>query len=77
MQRSYSPVIVTTSVFGILPNAQEPLEALIIPSERLRALMIAEAELGERNMRALIWRRVAILEAGYRRTDYPWSRRER
>jgi thioredoxin reductase (NADPH) len=45
-------------------NAQEPLEALIIPSERLRALMIAEAELGERNMRALIWRRVAILEAG-------------
>jgi thioredoxin reductase (NADPH) len=45
-------------------NAQEPLEALIIPSERPRALMIAEAELGERNMRALIWRRVAILEAG-------------
>jgi thioredoxin reductase (NADPH) len=44
-------------------TAQEPAEALIIPSERLRALMIAEAELGERIMRALILRRVAILEA--------------
>ena len=44
--------------------AQEPVEALIIPSERLRALMIAEAELGERIMRALILRRVAILQAG-------------
>jgi len=43
--------------------AQEPVEALIIPSERLRALMIAEAELGERIMRALILRRVALLEA--------------
>jgi thioredoxin reductase (NADPH) len=43
--------------------AQEPAEALIIPSERLRALMIAEAELGERIMRALILRRVAILQA--------------
>ena len=44
--------------------AQEPGEALIIPPERLRALMIAEAELGERIMRALILRRVAILERG-------------
>jgi thioredoxin reductase (NADPH) len=44
--------------------AHEPVEALIIPSERLRALMIAEAELGERIMRALILRRVAILQAG-------------
>ncbi len=44
--------------------AQEPVEALLIPSERLRALMIAEAELGERIMRALILRRVAILQAG-------------
>ena len=40
------------------------MEALIIPPERLRALMIAEAELGERIMRALILRRVAILQAG-------------
>jgi len=44
--------------------AQEPIEALIIESERLRALMVAEAELGERIMRALILRRAAILEAG-------------
>ena len=44
-------------------TAQEPVEALIIPSDRLRALMIAEAELGERIMRALILRRVAILQA--------------
>jgi thioredoxin reductase (NADPH) len=44
--------------------AQEPVETLIIPPERLRALMIAEAELGERIMRALILRRVAILQAG-------------
>jgi thioredoxin reductase (NADPH) len=44
--------------------AQEPVQALIIPPERLRALMIAEAELGERIMRALILRRVAILQAG-------------
>ena len=44
--------------------AQEAVEALIIPPERLRALMIAEAELGERIMRALILRRVAILQAG-------------
>ena len=44
--------------------AQQPTEALIIPPERLRALMVAEAELGERIMRALILRRVAILETG-------------
>ncbi len=44
--------------------AQEPVQALIIPPERLRALMIAEAELGERIMRALILRRMAILQAG-------------
>jgi thioredoxin reductase (NADPH) len=44
--------------------AQEPVEALIIQPARLRALIIAEAEPGERIMRALILRRVAILEAG-------------
>ena len=45
-------------------TAEEPVVALIIPPERLRALMIAEAELGERVMRALILRRVAILQSG-------------
>jgi thioredoxin reductase (NADPH) len=45
-------------------TAEEPVKALIIPPERLRALMIAEAELGERIMRALILRRVALLQSG-------------
>jgi thioredoxin reductase (NADPH) len=44
--------------------ALEPVEALIIPPDRLRALMIAEAELGEKIMRALILRRVGLLETG-------------
>ncbi len=44
--------------------AQGPVQALIIPPERLRALLVAEAELGERIMRALILRRVGLLETG-------------
>jgi thioredoxin reductase (NADPH) len=44
--------------------AREPVDALIIPAHRLRALLIAEAELGERIMRALILRRVGLIEAG-------------
>ena len=40
------------------------MEALIIPPDRLRALLVAEAELGERIMRALILRRVGLLETG-------------
>ncbi|AOY96744.1 thioredoxin reductase [Cupriavidus sp. USMAA2-4] len=39
-------------------------EALAIPPERLRALLVAEAELGERIMRALILRRVGLIERG-------------
>src|SRR6266853_3565607 len=45
-------------------HAREPIEALIIPPDQLRALLIAEAELGERIMRALILRRVGLLETG-------------
>jgi thioredoxin reductase (NADPH) len=45
-------------------TALEPVQALIIPPDRLRALMIAEAELGERIMRALIIRRIGLLETG-------------
>src|SRR6266446_1879107 len=45
-------------------HAKEPVEALIIPPDQLRALLIAEAELGERVMRALILRRVGLLETG-------------
>jgi thioredoxin reductase (NADPH) len=45
-------------------TAIEPVQALVIPPDRLRALLIAEAELGERIMRALILRRVGLLETG-------------
>ncbi len=45
-------------------HAQGPVEALIIAPERLRALLISEAELGERIMRALILRRVGLIELG-------------
>jgi thioredoxin reductase (NADPH) len=45
-------------------HALEPVQALIIAPDRLRALLIAEAELGERIMRALILRRVGLLEMG-------------
>ena len=45
-------------------HASGSVEALIIPPERLRALLVAEAELGERIMRALILRRVGLLETG-------------
>jgi thioredoxin reductase (NADPH) len=44
--------------------ARGPVEALVIPPERLRALLVAEAELGERIMRALILRRVGLIETG-------------
>jgi thioredoxin reductase (NADPH) len=44
--------------------ATEPVQALIIAPERLRGLLVAEAELGERIMRALILRRVGLLETG-------------
>ncbi len=44
--------------------AVEPVEALVIPPRRLRELLVEEAELGERIMRALILRRVVLLETG-------------
>ena len=40
------------------------VETIDIPPERLRAVLISEAELGERIMRALILRRVGLLETG-------------
>jgi thioredoxin reductase (NADPH) len=40
------------------------VEAIAIPPERLRALLIAEADLGERIMRSLILRRVGLIDAG-------------
>src|SRR5712691_1989441 len=45
-------------------HAQGAVEALTIRPDRLRALLVAEAELGERIMRALILRRVGLIETG-------------
>jgi thioredoxin reductase (NADPH) len=51
------PALVDASALG-------PVEALVIPPDQLRALLVAEADLGERIMRALILRRVGLLEIG-------------
>ncbi|MFM0341134.1 FAD-dependent oxidoreductase [Paraburkholderia fungorum] len=45
-------------------RALTPVDALLIPPDQLRALIVAEAELGERIMRALILRRVSLIEKG-------------
>jgi thioredoxin reductase (NADPH) len=45
-------------------HAEGEVESLLIPPERLRALLVAEADLGERIMRALILRRVSLIQAG-------------
>jgi thioredoxin reductase (NADPH) len=45
-------------------EALTDVEAVAIPPDRLRALLIAEADLGERLMRALILRRVGLIESG-------------
>ncbi|MES2316106.1 MAG: FAD-dependent oxidoreductase [Pseudomonadota bacterium] len=56
-QLSGAPALASAHALG-------PVEALHIPTESMRALVIAEAELGERIMRALILRRVNLIEAG-------------
>jgi thioredoxin reductase (NADPH) len=45
-------------------RAVSDVEVLLIPSDGLRALLIAEAEIGERIMHALILRRVSLIEMG-------------
>ena len=45
-------------------HADEDVEALLVPPAQLRALIVAEADLGERLVRALILRRVALIDAG-------------
>src|SRR3954464_9573669 len=45
-------------------TAEGHVETLLIPPERLRALLVAEADLGERIMRALILRRVSLIQGG-------------
>src|SRR6185369_4654540 len=44
--------------------AEEDMQTLLVPPDQLRALIIAEADLGERLVRALILRRVALIQAG-------------
>ncbi|MBX9701108.1 MAG: FAD-dependent oxidoreductase [Acetobacteraceae bacterium] len=41
-----------------------PVDAILLPPDALRALLVADAELGEIVMRALILRRVALIESG-------------
>src|SRR5690349_1612707 len=45
-------------------QAEGEVECILIRPDRLRALLIAEAELGERIMRALILRRVNLIQDG-------------
>lgn len=45
-------------------HALDVVEALVINSPSLRAVVVAEAELGERIMRALILRRMGLIETG-------------
>src|SRR3989475_4595978 len=46
-------------------QAVDDVEAIVVPVEGLRALLVTEAELGERILRALILRRVAMIETGF------------
>jgi thioredoxin reductase (NADPH) len=45
-------------------RAVQLVEALVIGTPRLRDVLVAEAELGERIMRALILRRVGLIQGG-------------
>jgi thioredoxin reductase (NADPH) len=45
-------------------QAEGDVETLLMPPAQLRALLVAEADLGERIMRALILRRVSLIQAG-------------
>jgi thioredoxin reductase (NADPH) len=45
-------------------HAEGDVETLLIAPDRLRALLVAEADLGERIMRALILRRVSLIRGG-------------
>jgi len=45
-------------------HAEGDVETLLVPPDQLRALIIAEADLGERLVRAMILRRVKLIESG-------------
>ena len=51
---------------GVLDaRAVGEVEAIVVAPNELRSLLVAEAELGERILRALILRRVALIEIGF------------
>ena len=51
---------------GVLDaRAVGDVEAIVVPPDALRTLLVAEAELGERILRALILRRIALIEIGF------------
>jgi thioredoxin reductase (NADPH) len=56
-QLSGAPVLVDA-------HAVTDVDTLVVPTESLRTVLIVEAELGEKIMRALILRRVALIETG-------------
>src|SRR3977135_4418329 len=45
-------------------HAEGEVETLLVPPNKLRAVLVAEADLGERIMRALILRRVSLIQGG-------------
>jgi thioredoxin reductase (NADPH) len=45
-------------------HAEGDVDALIIPSDGIRTLLVAEADLGERIIRAMILRRVGLIQEG-------------
>ena len=53
----------TTGVAG-MPLNRDDVTAVMIPPARIRAMLVGEADLGEKIMRALILRRVALIETG-------------
>ena len=46
-------------------QARGPVEALLLPPEALRALLVAEVDLGERILRSLTLRRLGLLALGF------------
>src|SRR5262245_11082438 len=56
-QLSERPALVDAVARGVV-------DSLVIPSRKLRDVLVEEAELGERIMRALILRRVGLIETG-------------
>ena len=47
-----------------MESREGDVETLLIPPHGVRSLLVAEADLGERIMRALILRRVNLIQSG-------------